>query len=58
MLDDPGVHHGHPVGDGHGLLLVVGDIDGGDAHTMLDLFDDGTHFHPEFGVQVGEGFIH
>jgi hypothetical protein len=30
------IHDDHPIGHGKGLLLVVGDIDGGDAHTLED----------------------
>ncbi|MPM99822.1 hypothetical protein SDC9_147017 [bioreactor metagenome] len=52
MLDDAAVHDGDAVGDGHCLLLVMCDIDGGDADAVLDLLDHGTHLHAQLGVQV------
>ena len=52
------LHNGDPVGDGQRLLLVVGDIDGCDAQPPLQFLDDGTHLHPELGVQVGKRLIH
>ena len=37
-LDDPAVvHHRDPVGDGHRLLLVVGDDDEGEAELLLEV---------------------
>ena len=35
----------------------MGDVDGGDAHRVLDVLDDGAHLHPELCVQVGEGLV-
>ena len=35
----------------------MGDVDGGDAHAVLDVLDDGAHLHPELGVQVGKGLV-
>ena len=58
LLDHPQVHDGDPVGNRHGLLLVMGHIDGGDPHVVLDLLDDRPHLHPQLGVQVGQGFVH
>ena len=57
MLDDPGVHHGHPVGDGHGLLLVVGDIDGGNAKALLQVLQLIAQLDTQLGVQVGKRLI-
>ena len=52
------LHNGDPVGNGQGLLLVVGDVNGGDAQAALELFDDGAHLHPQLGVQVGKRLVH
>ena len=58
VLDDTRIHNRNPVGDGHCLLLIVGDVDACDAHIVLDVFDDGAHLHTQLGVQVGERFVH
>ena len=58
MLDHAAVHHGDAVRHGHGLLLVVGHVHGGDAHAVLDLLDGRAHLHAQLGVQVAEGFVH
>jgi hypothetical protein len=39
LLEDPGLHDRDPVAHGHGLGLVVGDIDGGHVQVVLDLGD-------------------
>ena len=46
------VHDDDIVRQGHGLALVVGDIDCGDAHLLLDAADFGTHGDPELCIQV------
>jgi hypothetical protein len=58
LLEDPGLHDRHPVAHGHGLGLVVGDIDGGGVEVVLDLGDLRAHLHPQLGVQVGQGLVH
>jgi hypothetical protein len=59
-LEDPGLHHRHPVAHGHGLGLVVGDVGGGGGgvEVVLDLGDLRAHLHPQLGVQVGQGLVH
>ena len=52
------VQDGDPVGDGHRLLLVVGDVNRGDAQSLLDSPDLLAHAHPELCVEVGEGLVH
>ena len=52
------LHDGDPVGNGQGFLLIVGDVDGGDAEAPLKLLDDGTHLHSQLGVQITQGFVH
>ena len=55
--DLAGVHNDDLVGDGHGLGLVMGDIDGGDARLLLNAADLGTHGDPELGIQVGKRLV-
>jgi hypothetical protein len=38
--------------------LVVGDVERGDADTTLDAADLGSHLDAQFGVEVGERFVH
>ena len=53
-----GVVHDHdPVGHGQGLLLVVGDHDGGDAQLTLDVADLRPELGPHLGVQGGQGLV-
>lgn len=58
LLDHSRPHDGNPVGDGHRLLLVMGHINGGDAHLPLNAFDGVAHIHPQLGIQVGQRLIH
>ena len=52
------VHNRDPVGDSQCLLLVMRNIYGCDAKPSLQLFDRCSHLNTQFGVQVGQGFIH
>ena len=52
------VEHGDAVGQGQGFLLIVGDVDGGNAEIPLHLFQLVAQLHPQLGVQIGQGFIH
>ncbi|CPK71638.1 Uncharacterised protein [Bordetella pertussis] len=51
------VQHRHAVGGGHGLFLVVGDEDGGDAQPPLQRQQVLAHLHPQLLVQVGQGLV-
>ena len=57
LLDAPGVHHHDPVRHGHGLGLVVGDVDGRDAHALLQAADLQAHAHSQLGVEVGQRLV-
>ena len=35
----------------------MGDVDGGDAHLLLDAADLRAHGHAELGVQVGQRLV-
>ena len=51
-LLDPSVAHDHdPVGQREGLLLVVGDVDGGDPELALDRPDLLAQDDPDLGVE-------
>ena len=58
VVDGAGAQNSDAVGDGHGLLLIVGDVDGRDADLLLDLLDDGAHLHAELRVQIGQRLVH
>jgi hypothetical protein len=58
LLNDPGAHDRDPVAEGHGLGLVVGDVDGGGAELVLEPGHGGPHLHPQLGVQVGQRLVH
>ena len=58
LLQHAPLHHGDPVGHGHGLGLVVGDVERGDLEVALDAGDLGPGLHPQLGVQVGERLVH
>ena len=58
LLDIAVLHHHDAVGQGHGLGLVVGDVDGGRAGLLVDLGDFIAHGHALLGVQVGKRLVH
>ena len=51
------VQQGHLVGHGKGLVLVVGDQDGGDAVALQQFTDFGGQFRAQLCIQAGEGFV-
>ena len=53
----PPVDDDDPVGHGHGLGLVVGYVDHGDAQLGLDLLDLKAHGFAQLGVQVGKRLV-
>ena len=53
----PPAHDRDPVADGHGLGLVVGHVDGGDAEPVLELGQLGAEPDPLAGVHVGERLV-
>jgi hypothetical protein len=57
LLDPALAHDDDLVGHGHGLDLVVGDVDGGGAQALVQLADLGTHLHTQLGVQVRQRFV-
>ena len=57
LLGDAGIHDDQPVGQGHRLDLVVGDVERGDAELALQALDLEPHLHPQLGVEVGERLV-
>jgi hypothetical protein len=51
------VEDGQAVAEGHGLDVVVGDVEAGDAEAALQAADLATHLDAELGIEVGEGFV-
>ncbi len=50
--------YGKTVGQGHGLGLIVGDIEGGDFQGPLQTGDLHADLETQIGIQVGEWFVH
>ncbi|HJA11493.1 MAG TPA: LacI family transcriptional regulator [Candidatus Mediterraneibacter merdipullorum] len=58
LLDHAVFHDDDAVRHGHGLHLVVGNVDRGRSDLTVELADFGPHADAEFGVQVGERLVH
>ncbi len=52
LSDNTLVHDDDLIGDGHGLALVVGDVDGRDSDFLLDAADLGSHLDTELCIEV------
>ena len=50
-------HDDHLVGEGHGFLLAVGDVDEGDGELALQALELLADLDAEEGVEGGEGFV-
>src|SRR5690606_2846205 len=57
LLDDAVVHHHDLVGHGHGLDLVVSDVDRGRLQALMQLLDLGAHLHAELRVEVRQRLV-
>ena len=57
LLDQAVVHDDDLVGHGHGLDLVVGDVDGRGLQPLVQLLDLGAHLHAQLGVEVGQRLV-
>jgi len=51
------VEHEEPIGNAHGLILVVGDKNSGDPDSFLNISDLLPHDHPKIGIQVGKRLV-
>ena len=57
LLDHAVLEQHDPVGQRHGLDLVVGDVDRGLADLLVQPLDLGAHPVAELGVEVGERLV-
>ena len=57
LLDDAGVEHRDARAHGHGFGLVMGHVDKGGLHALVDLGDLRARLHAQLGIQVGERLI-
>jgi hypothetical protein len=57
VLDLARVHHHDAVGDGHGLLLVVGDVDEGGPDSALDRLELVLHGATELEVERAQRLV-
>jgi len=53
----PVLQHDDAVGHGHGLDLVVGDVDGGRLQLLVQRADLRAHLHAQLGIEVGERLV-
>ena len=51
------MHHDDLVRHGHGLDLVVGDVDGGGLEPLVQFLDLGAHRDAQLGIEVGERLV-
>ena len=58
LLDEAVAHDDDAVAEGHGLGLVVRDVDEGGVYPLAQLDYLRAHLVAELGVEVGEGFVH
>ena len=57
LLLQPVLHDHDAVAHGHGLDLVMGDVDDGGLEPIMEFFQLHPHLHPQLGIQVGEGLV-
>ncbi len=58
LLQDPVIHDGDPVGHGHGLDLVVGDVDGGGLILDVNVLELGPHLLAQLGIECAHRLVH
>ena len=51
------IQHHQAIAKGHGLNLIMGHIDRGHPQALLQFADFQPHLHPQFGIQVRQGFV-
>ncbi len=57
LLDPAVAHHDHPVGERHRLDLIVGDVDRGRRHPLVQLLHLCSHLHTQLCVEIGQRFV-
>ena len=58
LLDDAVLHDHDAIAEGHGLGLVVSDVDERALNLVAQLDELGTHLVTKLGVQVGQWLVH
>ena len=58
LLEQPIAHDRDAVAHGHGLDLVVGDVDRGRPQALMQAGDVRARLDSELGVEVRERFVH
>ena len=57
LLDDAVMHHDDLVGHGHGLDLVVGDIDRRGLEPLMQFLDLGAHGDAQLGIEIRQRLV-
>ena len=57
LLKAAATHHGDAVGHVQGLLLIVGDVDEGDAQALLNVLQLHLHLAPQLQIQRAQGLV-
>ena len=57
LLDEAVLHDDDTGSHGHGLGLVMSNVDEGGLQALMQLGDLGTHLNAELGVQVGQRLV-
>ena len=57
LRNAPGAHHQHPVGEDHGLRLVVGDKQRRDTNARLHVLQLQAHLLAQPGIEIGERLV-
>ena len=57
LLDPAVVHDDDLVGHGHGLDLVVRDVDRRRLQPLMQFLDLGAHLHAQLGVEIGQRLV-
>jgi len=58
LLEMPAAHDGDPIAEGHGLRLVVRDVERRRAEPLLQARHLAPHLHAQLRVQVGQRLVH
>ena len=57
LLHAPAVHHDHALRQRHGLYLIVGNEQAGDAQLAVQFFNFQPGLRAQFGVQVRQWLV-
>src|SRR5262245_13354016 len=57
LLDAAGIHDGDQIGRGHGLALVVGNVDAGVVVGLVQAAHLKSHLFAQAGIEIGEGLV-